>query len=259
MGHHHYILILLAASLLMAGCTGTAPAGNPNPAKPIAVENTSPKANTTPPAQPQQPVQTCDQYCQTQPHPSCVGAWNISGTYPSCSCGYVCPPQKNETAAPAEQLPPRITGTISERLADGMAKLSNEFYKKNDGSFTEKSYSWARIPVDTDINDITFNAAPASDVTFDSISVKSIVASGFIVFKNNDDQTLQTYGIAIFKDKRTILDDYTGTGMFSVDYFPPSIDKKLRDCTVYKKDDYSNAGGDWIASYSFVCWKTYDK
>jgi len=33
---------------------------------------------------------TCEQYCVTQPHIQCVGIWNITGTYPQCSCNFSC-------------------------------------------------------------------------------------------------------------------------------------------------------------------------
>ena len=48
-------------------------------------------------ARPPPPAMTCEKYCPTQPHIECVGKWNISGTYPACSCGFVCdvePPGK---------------------------------------------------------------------------------------------------------------------------------------------------------------------
>jgi hypothetical protein len=69
----------------------------------------------------------------------------------------------------------------------------------------------------------------------------------------------QTYGLLIAKGDRTILDGYSGSQMFSLDYFPATIDKKLRDCTSYEKANYITANGDAFVSYSFVCWKVYDK
>ena len=33
---------------------------------------------------------TCQDYCEKQPHIICVGHWDISGTYPDCSCKWVC-------------------------------------------------------------------------------------------------------------------------------------------------------------------------
>lgn len=33
---------------------------------------------------------TCAQYCQDQPHIQCTGSWDISGTYPDCTCSWIC-------------------------------------------------------------------------------------------------------------------------------------------------------------------------
>ena len=33
---------------------------------------------------------TCNEYCPTQTHAQCLGYWQISGTYPSCTCNWVC-------------------------------------------------------------------------------------------------------------------------------------------------------------------------
>lgn len=32
----------------------------------------------------------CNEYCEKQVHAQCVGNWNISGTYPSCECSWIC-------------------------------------------------------------------------------------------------------------------------------------------------------------------------
>ncbi|HSB47634.1 MAG TPA: Kazal-type serine protease inhibitor family protein [Candidatus Bilamarchaeum sp.] len=42
------------------------------------------------------PAMTCQGFCPSQPHIECVGEWNISGTYPDCSCGFVCNVEKPE-------------------------------------------------------------------------------------------------------------------------------------------------------------------
>lgn len=46
------------------------------------------------------PNLTCQEYCPTQPHVQCVGIWNISGTYPNCTCSFNCnvdPPEENKS------------------------------------------------------------------------------------------------------------------------------------------------------------------
>ncbi|VVB74208.1 Uncharacterised protein [Candidatus Tiddalikarchaeum anstoanum] len=32
----------------------------------------------------------CQSYCQDQPHIQCVGSWNITGSYPNCTCSFKC-------------------------------------------------------------------------------------------------------------------------------------------------------------------------
>jgi hypothetical protein len=257
------LALLFVASLLLLGCTGGAeqpPAQQP-PSQPV--QNASQNATTQPPP-PQPPAMTCRQYCGTKPLPACNGEWNATGTYPDCTCDYVCyvPTPRNDTnlTTPEEPiLPYPIDETVAEMLDSGMKKLQSEFYRTNSGSFIEKSYTWARIPVDTDLNDISFGASPGGDVKFDNKTSADIVASGFTVFEDSESHHRTTYGLAIFKAKRTLLDDIPPASMFSIDYFPPDIDKELRDCVSYGKDYYSTPGGDWFVSYSFICWKTYDK
>jgi hypothetical protein len=266
------VAILLAMALLLAGCAGQGAPGNGSktainqlPAKALPGET----ENIT-----QQPSMPCAQYCQSGQHAECAGAWNISGTYPDCSCGYICENQapSNHTASGANAspdqsqdarddlpLPAPLNATVSELLDEGMKEQESEFYSNNSGSFTERTYTWARIPMETGMDEIVFDAAPEGDVRFDNKTVTSIVASGFTLFKNNDDNTSQAYGLAIFKDKRTILDNYTSTGAFSVDYFSPMIDKKLRDCSIYARGYYQTAREEWFVSYSFICPEAYDK
>jgi hypothetical protein len=74
------------------------------------------------------------------------------------------------------------------------------------------------------------------------------------VFEDNGDGSVEADGLAVFKDKRTILDNYTGQDMFAVSYLHPSIGKTLRDCQVSSRDYYINEGADWFVSYSFKCW-----
>ncbi|MBD3210657.1 hypothetical protein GF318_04725 [Candidatus Micrarchaeota archaeon] len=60
------IIVFAALSLLLLGCTGNGE------------------------------QMTCEEYCKTLPHVQCVGHWNISGTYPECTCQYVCETQEQE-------------------------------------------------------------------------------------------------------------------------------------------------------------------
>jgi hypothetical protein len=259
-----FVFLALASMLLVFGCIGAGaqqPVNNNPPSSGPAGGTINNTENTT---NPLPPAQTCEQYCQAQPHAQCAGKWNITGAYPACTCGYVCDaiaPENgtNASTAPLLPTPKPINASVSEMLDSTMKKAVDDFYRENSGSFTEKSYTWARVSMDTDLKDITFDAAPAGDVTFDSKPDKGILTSGFTVFQNNDDETRQAYGVAIFKGMTSVLDAYPAADLFAVDYFPPVIDKKLRECSVYSKDYYSTTQGDWFVAYSFVCWKVYDK
>src|SRR4030095_2455408 len=65
---------------------------------------------------------TCEKYCPTQPHIECVGKWNISGTYPDCSCGFICNEVKNQT---------NVTGPIKTmvRLFSGLKPMDQGHYE----------------------------------------------------------------------------------------------------------------------------------
>ena len=39
--------------------------------------------------------QTCEQYCNAQPHVDCVGEWKITGKYPDCKCEFKCSIKEN--------------------------------------------------------------------------------------------------------------------------------------------------------------------
>jgi hypothetical protein len=248
----HFAMLIM----LLAGCTGTHQ--TPTTAVNVSPQNTSAPEPSTPNVTLNTSVENltnatapdCTRYCENG---TCQGAWNISGTYPACICG--CQVPKNDTVSNAPR-PELINITIAQLLGAGMEKLQTSFYMNNSGTFKQNSYTWYRIATDTDMNDISFVAAPPDDVKVDNQSLGSIVASGFTVFEG-DNMAPQSYGLLIAKGERTILDDYSGS--FSLDYFPPTINKRLDDCAVYAKDYYITANGDNFVSYSFVCWKTYDK
>ncbi len=234
--------------MLLAGCTQQSPPAAPPQPAPIipnaTVNSTQNNTNVSVTAP------DCTHYCQNG---TCQGTWNISGSYPDCVCGCVEPEQKNDTVAtPA---PEPINMTISQFLDAGMGKLKSKFYSINrNGAFHVDAYTWSRVSADTDMNAISFYAAPSDDVKIDNESIDSIVASDLIVFQGND--TTQTYGLLVAKGRQTLLDNYTS---FYLDYFPPTIDKSLRDCGVYETDYYVTADGEDFVSYNFVCWETINK
>lgn len=258
--------LILVLTLMIAGCSGNSgPSPAPNGTSPNApaapAENGSLSQNQTGPAP------TCDDFCAGKPHGSCAGSWNASGVYPSCACVYVCapPPAANSTNSTPPVMPaappstPLTNITIAQLLDDSMKAMINAFYLKNNGVFQQNTYTWIRIPAQTQVGEISFNAAPGTDVKFNNQSTDTIVASAFTVFLNTNLNLTQTYGLAIFKANQTILDPYVSSGMFSIDYFPSVINKRLQDCTIYERDYYTTEEGDQLVSYKFACWEVYDK
>ncbi|MFH0884350.1 MAG: hypothetical protein V1861_01415 [Candidatus Micrarchaeota archaeon] len=252
------LLFLISIGLLFAGCIGS---GQSLPSTPSPNVTLPPVANTSPNATAPPPVtnQTCSEYCISQPHIECVGTWNISGTYPVCICGFVCDVVENNTPpvndTPPEPLATPTNLTAMQLMENGLAQEKDDFYSSNDGSYIEKTYTWLR-----ESSGGTFGGmAPASDVKFNGEAIPSILASGFVFFEDKDSGSKQAYGLAIFNQTHTFLDDFTGSDAFDVDYFPPIIDKKLRDCWVYSKDFNIDSHGDWLQTYYFKCERAPDK
>ncbi|MFN7990891.1 MAG: hypothetical protein U0R44_01905 [Candidatus Micrarchaeia archaeon] len=247
------ILVLFGLMLLIAGCAGPAaqaPKPGPAPVPAPAVNSTSP------------PVPACSEYCLSQPRPECSGEWKISGTYPNCVCTYECARNQtnqtvNATVPPAQPEPPATptNKTPSEILSDGLEKARSAFYRTHDGKYTENTYTWEREPATG--GGIAFDQAPYTDVEFDKQSISSLWAIGFVVFTKDDSSSAQ--GTAVFKAKRTILDNYTGSDAFGIYFYPKPIDKKLGDCWVGTKDYSLNGAGDWILTYQFSCEKVMAK
>ncbi|HSB46406.1 MAG TPA: hypothetical protein VLD37_00200 [Candidatus Bilamarchaeum sp.] len=245
-----FAILLMVFVLVFAGCSsqGKPPAQNQTP-----VPNEPPPKNDTP--------LSCSQYCITLPHTQCDGEWKISGTYPNCVCDFECkaqaPPPANNTTTeppPVQEPEPLATPTsksVSELMTDGIDRLKSDFYKANDGKFDEKTYTWLRQPAPQ--GGIVFDQAPYTDVTFDSKSITSIQASGFVVFDDTASTSKEAYGLAIFKAKSTPLDNYTGSDAFDVYYYPQMIDQKLRDCWTYTKDYNVNPASEWFVTYFFRC------
>ncbi|MFH0738097.1 MAG: hypothetical protein V1827_05445 [Candidatus Micrarchaeota archaeon] len=242
------VFTLIFASLLLAACIST-------PSQ--APEQPAPQA---PPGQPpEEPAPTCLQYCESRPHIQCVGQWNITGAYPDCVCSFECDIIEEEPAPeppPADEpLAEPTDKSVPEFLDEGLEDQKNDFYLSHDGSFTERTYTWLRQSPSFEEGVM----APASDVLFDGEPIESIRASGFTVFEDNSDNSMEAYGISIFKDQMTALDGYTGSDDFDIDYFPDLIDKELKDCQVYSKDLYLDEENDWMATYHIRCESALDK
>jgi len=264
------IVILLVAMILALGCItqNTAPPGTP-------LDNATPPASNDT-NQTDGSAQSCEEYCMSRPHIQCVGNWNISGTYPDCGCVFTCETGNNTQTGPAandtdnpqsdndtgntnnpqgdnnQSAPPGYTITptdrsVSEMLQDELDGIRDSFYRTHDGSFTEESYTWERIvPLGDGIS-----TAPATDILFDHSAVDSIEASGFIIFENKDDGQKDINGVAICRARQTILDNYTS--VFDIEYFPPMVNKHLRDCWMETRDYNMDIEGDWLITYRFGC------
>jgi hypothetical protein len=248
------ILLFGALSILLFGCLGAPPAEPASPAQPAV-----PAENATPP--------TCLEHCKSLPHIMCVGEWNVSGTYPDCFCGFVCAeeevPAGNDTA-PADENPPEAgplaeptDKSASELMDDALGRSALDFYKAHDGSFAERTYKWERRVLAP--GGLSYDLAPATDVRFDGQEIRSILASGFISFEDDSDGSEYASGVAVFNESSTMLDGYTGTDAFSIDYHQQIIDKKLRDCWVTTKDYNVDAAGGWLLVYYFSCETVTDK
>jgi len=248
-----HIALILAISLLALGCTGPA--------------SQAPPAQETPAAQ--EPVQsvTCQDVCEAQPHIQCVGSWSVSGTYPDCACTYECeteevvepeaPPE--EPAEPEAPLPePEVTQkSVPQMLEDGLADIRDGFYRSHDGEFLDTKYTYSRVKIDPDVGQIIIGVP--NDVKFDGEWDEGIVASGFYLFMETDEEVVGVEGLAIFQAKATLLDSYSAMDAFDIDYFPDFIDKELRDCYVDEKVYNKNENGDWLVTYGFQCEKALDK
>jgi len=71
------ILLSLVIFLFAYGCLDTY--------KPISPPVTPPANQST-----NDSTMDCNKYCLSQPHVQCAGTWNNSGTYPNCTCSYIC-------------------------------------------------------------------------------------------------------------------------------------------------------------------------
>lgn len=251
------LFLLLGIVLLLAGCAGTTP--DAAPAEP-------------PPASPP-PGITCAEHCPSLPHIQCVGAWNISGTYPDCICSFEC--EVNETTGtsnttnatsppPANASPPlpppppqNQTGkSAGQLLNEGLASQSSQFYSSHSGTFQENKYTWTLLPPGSTPPILT---GLPSEIQFDGAVISSLQASGFYVFTDTAQDTKEIYGIAIFKAASTPLDAYGMTDVFGIDYYSPAIAKELRSCEVYGRDSDTGSDGAELTTYFFRCGQVYDK
>jgi hypothetical protein len=250
------LFVLLGAMLFVAGCAGPAPSNGTAPKPPP--QPPAPPANVSPPP-------TCTEYCQTQPHIQCVGSWKISGTYPNCVCVYECETTQINETPPAPPPPPEPLATptnksIPDMLEGYMEKQQDDFYKSNDGTFDQRFYTWIRTVTKPPPDEkVIIGTAPADDVKFDGKVIQSIEAFGYTVFENQETEVRKAYGAAIFKAKSTILDSYTGSDAFDIDYFNQKEDGLLKDCWVYTRDYNVNTDNEWLVSYLFRCEKVADK
>ncbi len=249
------LLFALGIALLAAGCTGSQPA-------------------------PAAPATSCADYCPMLQHADCNGSWEISGSYPLCTCAFACAtppanqsqPPANQSTPPANVTPPAQNAsapanppppanvstpalpvtTVSQLLNDALDSGRDEFYRNNDGSFRESTYTWLRAAAAAPPGEIQITA-PATDVKFDGAAISSIAASGFTVFTDVSIDEAVAYGAAVFRARSTPLDNYSSTDLFIIDYVPGVIRGDLRDCRVYSREYAVDSAGGWLVSYLFRC------
>jgi hypothetical protein len=255
------IALLLVFGFLLAGCTSTTgtPPADQTPHVPAAPSQNQSANASAPPANASAP--SCEEYCQGLPHIQCVGSWNISGAYPSCTCSYECASESagdNSSGGQAQPQEPLATPTnlsASQMLQAALDSQKEEFYRKNDGSYSEKTFTWLR-----ETSGGAFGGmAPASDVLFDDNAIPTIQACGFVSFENTATGAREAYGAAIFNDTHTLLDSYTASDAFSLAYSPEMIGQELRDCWTYTKDFNIDENGGWLLTYYFRCERVIDK
>ncbi len=237
--------ILFIGLLLIAGCTSEAP---------------------------QEQEMTCEQFCPSQPHIQCVGAWEISGVYPDCSCNYVCeegqpPAEVNETPdvpvndtmeetpsqepedTPMEDIFPVNTKTVDELLDNGILRMRTEYLTTHDGQFETTEYKWKFSDLEPLYpGDVVFDSAPSTDVKFDGQVIESLRGAGFLVFVEGNDVDVR--GVLIILERETVLDQKS---VFDIEYFHSQDFRNMESCTVTSHDLSKDAEGKWISKYFVQC------
>lgn len=245
------LFAIIFGFILLFGCTTTKVPDEPT--TPVVEPPEEPVVPTEPVEEPTEST-TCEEYCLEQPHIECVGAWNISGEYPDCNCSYVCDVvEPEDDDLDVDDLVQPSDKTVGEMLNDGLDKVRLDFYRENDGSFEETRYTWKRgASVDHMPGEIGFDLAPLTDVKFDGKTITDLQGVGFAVF-NGTSKNTKALGVIVVLDKMSILDDYTGSDAFDVEYFPSVDHRNFKDCWVYSKDFSKNMESEWVSTYFVQC------
>lgn len=246
-------LLLLAGIILLAGC-----------ASEVQPEPQAPQPQQPMPEEPSQPAEepadgmTCEEYCPTQPHIECVGQWNISGTYPDCTCEFICGVE--ETEEPEEEPPsaPVLDKTLDQILNEAIEGMKSDFYRENSGTFTETTYTWKfKQGPEVKPGDLVFDAAPKTDITFDEKTIDDLRGAAFVVFEEDD--SAQAYATIVVLNDFTLLDNYLVEDAFDIDYFYAPSHGDMRDCWIFSKEIYKNTDDDWISIYSIRCERVFER
>ena len=255
-----FTIVTIVLAVFLAGCTTNTPPGPTTPTGPVVV---------TP---------QCSEYCPTLPHIQCVGRWNISGTYPSCSCDFVCdvapsvpsgqPPQGQNTTqnppttttpptpvTPPPAVQPEAPATFYTSLADALSaqidKQKTDFYKTETGSgrFGDSTQYWNAeydISAPNEIPIVSENlGAPA--LLFDRSINRSERAFAFTNF-TQDGVMIGRRGLVIFLNESEDLD--TADLQFGMDY----SSLHLRGCRIYDTErEVVPPGNRIMKTYYFGC------
>ncbi len=245
------LFAIILGFVLLFGCTTTEVSDEPT--APVVEPPEEPDVPAEPVEEPADST-TCEEYCPTQPHIECVGQWDISGEYPDCDCTYVCDVVEDEDdELEVDDLVQPSDKTVGTMLSEGLDKVRLDFYRENDGSFEETRYTWKRAATaDPMPGEVGFDLAPLTDVKFDGKTIDSLQGVGFAVF-NGTSKNTKALGVVVVLDKMSMLDDYTGSDAFDVEYFPSVEHRYFKDCWVYSKDFSKNMDSEWVSTYFVQC------
>ena len=173
----------------------------------------------------------CANYCYQQDYPNCTaGGWEVSGTYPDCTCNYICPEGGYDEAQPAETEEESADEETSDESAAAFATVTHAYVdavpvnwdgdpamdgiivypKLKDASDESVHYEGINIPVDIEVWTMKFdeNMVEVKDRRIYSTSVTiDSWESGHVV-----DDLMTTMGIQISYDLMPTLETESAYG-----------------------------------------------
>jgi hypothetical protein len=166
---------------------------------------------------------TCNEYCEQKSHVQCIGDWEISGSYPDCTCKYVC--GGSETEEPLD------AGSSTPEASSDEPQASSETVEAS-GPWCEPTdiniFSDIHIPV----NDISIFVTDEYDKEFGPNAVDHVYLGD------------GAYGyLAITLPDRSKYSDLNIEGRF--------VNNKISGGAAYPQDDLIKYG-----DYYYQLWET---